>query len=104
MMDEACRSDKHLGDGQVTFLTCFNFWYVCGALQVLFATGSYACVHTVRSVSRVVFMLFFLLTNFTFFYSLVSSFQFPVHFSMMPLLSFIAYFITMYVVLFLLFV
>ena len=102
MMDEACRSDKHLGDGQVKLLTCFNFWYVCGALRVLFATASYACVHTLRPVSRVVFMLLFLLTIFNFL--LLFGFQFPVDFSMMPLLSFLACFIAMYVVLFPLFV
>jgi len=77
MMDEACRSDKHLRDGQVKFLTCFNFWYVCGALRILFATASFACVHTLRPVSQVVFMLFLLLTICTFFFILwfpVSSF------------------------------
>jgi len=29
MMDEGCRSDKHLRDGQVKLFTCFNFRYVC---------------------------------------------------------------------------
>lgn len=73
MMDEACRSDKHLGDGQVMLLTCFNFRYVCGALRILFAAASFACVHTVRPLS-LGWSLFFLLAIFTLFSSLVSSF------------------------------
>jgi hypothetical protein len=37
MMDEVCRSDKRLGDGQVKPHTCFNFRYICGAPRLVMA-------------------------------------------------------------------
>ena len=99
-MDEACRSDKHLGDGQVKLLTCFNFRYVCGTLRILFATRPYAYVstlckdflsgglHSVPSVFIFVFLLLF-------------CFQVSVHVSTLTRRSFAAYLVSMYVALFL---